>query len=106
MAGRTRWMVGGLALLALAGGATGVAVAADGDTDGDDVEVQGADRERAAEAALVEAGGGTVVDVEGDVAGYEVEVVLDDGTEVEVRLDAAFGVVGTETQSGGDELDD
>ena len=41
---------------------------------------------------------------------YEVEVTLDDGSEVDVQLDEAFDVVGSETEDGtedeGGETDD
>jgi uncharacterized membrane protein YkoI len=53
-------------------------------------EVQGGERDRVGAAAVEAAGGGTVVDVEAsDDRGeaYEVEVRMDDGTEVDVTLD-------------------
>ena len=37
---------------------------------------------------------------------YEVEVTLDDGTDVDVQLDEAFIVVGSEAETGADEDDD
>jgi uncharacterized membrane protein YkoI len=71
---------------------------ADDRDDRDDAPVPDADRQRAADAALAETGGGTVVDVEHDDAGegYEVEVLLDDGRDVDVHLDARFRVTGTD----------
>lgn len=55
-----------------------------------------ADRTRAADAALAEAGAGIAADVErsddGDSA-YEVEVVLDDGAEVDVELGTDFQIL-------------
>lgn len=69
---------------------------------GDD-DLVGADYDRAAAAALAAAGGGTVTDADrsDDDAGvaYEVDVRLDDGTEVDVDLDQAFGVVRTDVDA-------
>jgi uncharacterized membrane protein YkoI len=68
---------------------------------GDD-DLTGADYDQAAAAALAAAGGGTVTDADrSDDAGvaYEVDVRLDDGTEVDVDLDQAFGVVRTDVDA-------
>jgi uncharacterized membrane protein YkoI len=62
----------------------------DDDTDYDTDDLSAAD------AALAEAGGGTVVDAERDGAGYDVEVRFADGTSLEVELAADFTVVRTE----------
>lgn len=73
----------------------------DDSTRGDD-DLTGADYDRAAAAALAAAGGGTVTDADrSDDAGvaYEVDVRLDDGTEVDVDLDQAFGVVRTDVDA-------
>ncbi len=61
--------------------------------------VPAADLGRAERAALEETGGGTVTETEVDdeESKYEVEVTLDDGTQVDVQLDADFEVVGTES---------
>ena len=67
-----------------------------------DDDLTGADYDRAAAAALAAAGGGTVTDADrSDDAGvaYEVDVRLDDGTEVDVDLDQAFGVVRTDVDA-------
>ncbi|WP_396599353.1 PepSY domain-containing protein [Frigoribacterium sp. R86507] len=67
-----------------------------------DDDLTGADYDQAAAAALAAAGGGTVTDADrGDDAGvaYEVDVRLDDGTEVDVDLDQAFGVVRTDVDA-------
>jgi uncharacterized membrane protein YkoI len=53
------------------------------------------DLARATEAALAAAGGGRVTDADVDDGMYEVEVILDDGTEVDVQLDPDLTVVGT-----------
>jgi uncharacterized membrane protein YkoI len=71
-----------------------------GDDDGneaDDAPISAADRTAASEAAVAEAGGGTVTDLDreddGGSVGWEVEVTLDDGREVDVRLDEQLAVV-------------
>jgi len=64
--------------------------------DSDDRAISAAERRQAEEAALAETGGGTVTSAEADDRnGYEVEVTLDDGTEVDVHLDESFAVVST-----------
>ena len=54
--------------------------------------------EKASAAALAETGGGEVTDTEvGDEESYyEVEVTLDDGTQIDVQLDEEFNVVSSE----------
>ena len=69
----------------------------DDGSDGDNVPVGDAERQRATDAALAETGEGTVTDVEVDDGGYDVEVRLADGTEIDVDLDADFAVVRTES---------
>jgi len=82
--------------------ATGSASVAPTTGDRDDAELTGADYDRASAAAIEAAGGGVVTDADRsddrDVA-YEVDVRLDDGTEVDVDLDADFGVVRTDVDS-------
>ena len=100
----------GAAAAAVAAGvaAAGVATAADTATDDSaDVAISGTDLERASEAALAETGGGEVVDSEvGDEEnGYEVEVNLDDGRQIEVQLDADFAVVSSDVNAEGDDGD-
>ncbi|NRD27344.1 PepSY domain-containing protein [Frigoribacterium sp. VKM Ac-2836] len=73
----------------------------DDDSNRDD-DLTGADYDRAEAAALAAAGGGTVTDADrSDDTGvaYEVDVRLDDGTEVDVDLDQAFGVVRTDVDA-------
>lgn len=106
---RTKIIVGGAATIVIAGlTATGVASAADtGSDDSPDVALTGTDLERASEAAIAEAGGGEVVDseVEDEENGYEVEVNLDDGRQIEVQLDANFAVVDSSVNEEGDDGD-
>jgi len=76
-------------------------------TDDSDVAVSDADRSSASDAALAEVGSGTVIDVESsDDAdhAFEVDVRLDDGSEVEVELDANFAVVRVDDSA--DDMDD
>ena len=82
---------GALALLVTAGG-TGLAIASGGD---DEQPLTGSALDRASAAALEHAGGGTVIESEaGDEgAAYGVEIRLDDGSVVDVALDANFHVV-------------
>lgn len=71
----------------------------DEEEDDDDAQVTGPARDEAAAAALEAAGGGTVTDVEAaddGADGYEVEVRLEDGTEVDVDLDADLAVLSVE----------
>ena len=84
-------------------GATGGSGATDDATSGAGAgDLTGADYDQASAAAVAAAGGGTVTDADrSDDAGvaYEVDVRLDDGTEVDVDLDAAFGVVRTDVDA-------
>jgi hypothetical protein len=98
---RTKWIAGGALALAVVGGGTGVAIATGaGDTDR---PLTGSALDRARAAALRVTGGGTVTETEAgdDGAAYGVEVRLDDGRVVEVRLDASFQVLGHEADDDG-----
>jgi uncharacterized membrane protein YkoI len=78
-------------------GAAGTSGATGPSVDKDDLV--GDELAKASEAAIKAAGGGTVVDAErSDDADhrFEVEVRLEDGTEVDVDLDESFGVVRTQ----------
>jgi len=96
---RTRWIAGGAVALAVIGGSAGFAVA----SSGDDEPLTGSALEQATAAALERTGGGTVVETEvGDGgAAYGVEVRLDDGSVVEVSLDASFQVIGQDADDDG-----
>jgi hypothetical protein len=88
---------------ALAGGGVGWATA--GDDDATEQPITGPALERAKTAALAHTGGGQVTGTEvGDEESYyEVEVTLDDGSQVDVQLDEGFDVVGSENDGSGDE---
>lgn len=68
-----------------------------------DVPVRGPDLARASEVAIDHLGGGSVTETEIDdeESYYEVEVILDDGRQVDVQLDKDFNVVGTEDDGSG-----
>ena len=81
-----------------------------GDDDASERPIPAADLAQAEQAALDETGGGTVTatEVDDEDSKYEVEVTLDDGSQVDVQLDEDFQVVGTddegaEDESGGDD---
>ena len=71
----------------------------DGHRDADDVPLTDAEVAAVTGAALAEAGGGTVTDVDrSDDPGhaFEVDVRLENGDELEVRLDGDYAVVSTQ----------
>ena len=98
MSKRKIWTAAAAVLLvaAIAGG-TGAVVATGGDDD--EAPITGTALEQASKAALAHTGGGRVTETEvGDEESYyEVEVTLDDGSQVDVQLDESFNVVGDET---------
>ena len=95
---------------AIAVGGTGVGTVAVGAASNDDNEapITGAALDKASSAALAHTGGGRVTDTEiGDEDSYyEVEVTLDDGSQVDVQLDEGFAVVSAATDHENDEGDD
>src|SRR5262245_30124366 len=103
---KRKWIVGGALAVVLVGGTTGFAIANAGD---DDQPLTGSALDRASAAALAYTGGGTVIETEAgdDGAAYGVEIRRDDGTVVEVSLDANFQVIGDEADDdgAGDESD-
>jgi uncharacterized membrane protein YkoI len=88
------------AVVAAAGAGTGVAVASGaGDDDATERPITGDALDKATTAALAHTGGGEVTGTEvGDEESkYEVEVTLDDGSQVDVQLDEHFNVLGSES---------
>ena len=87
-----------------AGSALAVGCSASADDDETQRPITGAELERASAAALEATGGGRVTETEvGDEESYyEVEVTLDDGSQVDVQLDEQFNVV----SDGADQTDD
>jgi uncharacterized membrane protein YkoI len=101
---RTKIMLGTAAVAALAV-AGGTAMAIGGDDD--EQPITGDALRQASAAALAHTGEGEVTDTEvGDEESlYEVEVTLEDGTQVDVQLDADFEVVGEERDAAGEDDD-
>ncbi len=95
---RTKVIIAGAAVAAASITGAGIAIGVGGDDDDSDTPITGMELERASEAALTHLGGGRVTDTEvGDEESYyEVEVTLDDGSQVDVQLDEEFNVVGVE----------
>ena len=96
------------AVIAVVAVAAGFGFAAAGE---DDEPLTGSQLEQATAAALEAVGPGEVVGTEaGDDAGaaHEVEVLLSDGSQVEVQLDQDYTVIATEPDDDGegDESDD
>ncbi len=97
---RRRYAIGALAgVVTVAAITGGIAVA----TGGGDEPLTGETYDRAVAAALAHTGGGTVTETEvgDDGAAYEVEIRLDDGSQVEVQLDESFAVIGSEPDDDG-----
>jgi hypothetical protein len=95
----TRFAVAGVVTAGLVAGGTAIAVA----NGSDDASISGVNRDQAVAAALRHVGGGTVTETEvgDDGAAYSVEVRLDHGGQVEVRLDTSFHVIGSEADDDG-----
>ena len=99
-------VVGGMLAAGVAVG-TGVAIAG-GAGDDNETPITGPALDEASQAALAFTGGGRVTETEvGDEESFfEVEVTLDDGSQVDVQLDESFNVVGSKTERGGDDEND
>ena len=98
----TKWIAAGMVAAAIAIGGVGMTLA-NGSGDGD-TPLTGSDLDRATQAALAHTGGGTVLESEaGDDAPYSVEIKLDDGTVVDVKLDESFNVTGDSPSDGAED---
>jgi uncharacterized membrane protein YkoI len=86
-------------------GTVGAAAALSGDDDATERPIPASELDQAEQAALEETGGGKVTgtEVDDEESKYEVEVTLEDGTQVDVQLDEDFQVVGTEDDGTEDE---
>jgi len=94
---RTKTIIAAAALGTVVAAGAGIAAADSAGSGGDDAElpIAGPDLDRASAAALAHTGGGAVTDTEvGDEESYyEVEVTLDDGSQLDVQLDEQYNVV-------------
>ena len=101
---RIKIAIGVAAGLVVVAGGAGAAVAS-GDGDDSEEPITGDALDRASAAALEHTGEGRVTETEvGDEESrYEVEVTLDDGSQVDVQLDEDFRVVGDERDGAGEE---
>ncbi len=100
---RTKAGIVGAALIGTAVGGTGIAVASGAtDDDASDVSISGEALDQASAAALEFTGEGRVsgTEVGDEESYYEVEVTLDDGSQVDVQLDEGFTVVSSEAEDG------
>jgi hypothetical protein len=107
------WIAGSVAVVLVAVVAitlttTDIASSGEDDTDTETGPITGEELERASEAALAHTGEGRVTETEvGDEESYyEVEVTLDDGSQVDVQLDEDFNFVSSEGDSDEGEDDD
>jgi hypothetical protein len=93
MKGRIKWVTIAVAVVGAIGAGAGIAVGAGGDDS--EAPITGDALDRATAAALQHTGEGRVTDTEvGDEESYyEVEVTLEDGSQVDVQLDQNFEVV-------------
>jgi uncharacterized membrane protein YkoI len=100
-----RWLAVGAVLVVAIVAGSGLLIAAAAGDDENEQPITGTNLERASEAALAYTGGGRVTETEqGDEEGYyEVEVTLDDGTQVDVHLDKDFNVLNAENDGLGDD---
>jgi uncharacterized membrane protein YkoI len=102
MTKRTKILISGVAVAAIAAGGAGVALGTGGDDDATEEPISGSALDSASAAALEHTGGGQVTGTEvGDEESYyEVEVTLEDGSQTDVQLDRSFNVVGDEADDG------
>ena len=89
------------AAAAIVAGGTGAGIAAASGGDDNEAPITGDALDKASTAALGHTGEGRVTETEvGDEESYyEVEVTLDDGSQVDVQLDRDFNVVGGEADA-------
>ncbi|MGI8808824.1 MAG: PepSY domain-containing protein [Acidimicrobiales bacterium] len=106
MRARTKIVIAAGAIALTGATGAGIAIAGGGD---DPAAITGDALAKASAAALDHTGGGKVTETEvGDEESfYEVEVTLDDGSQVDVQLDESFNVVGAKADhdSPGDDAD-
>ena len=100
MTKRRKVMIGAAVAAVVALGVGGVIVA--NVLDDDDIDLAGADLDRATAAARDAVGGGTVIGAERGDGGltYELEMILPDGREADVYLDPDFEVIHSDVDGG------
>ena len=105
---RSKALAAGAAATVVLGGAGAAVAAGATDDDGTETPITGDALRKASDAALEHTGGGEVTETEvGDEEGYyEVEVTMDDGSQVDVHLDKDFTVLGTEGDGAEDSEDE
>ena len=99
--GKLWFIAGAVLVLAVIGGGAGIAI---GQGMGDDDQpITGSALDDCTAAAIAANPGGTVTETEvgDDGAAYGVEIRLDDGSQVEVNLDANCHVIGQEADDDG-----
>ena len=96
-------LVGLMAISVLAGTGGALATVAEAAGDDDDRPISGEALDKCTAAALAEHPGGTVTETEADDDGapYEVEIRLEDGSQVEVNLNRDCQVIGQEADDDG-----
>ena len=102
---KTKYLIAGGAVIVAISGIGAGAVSASSDDDGSEVPITGDALDQASAAALAHTGRGQVTETEvGDEEGYyEVEVTLDDGSQVDVHLNEDFSLIGSEADGADDE---
>ena len=101
---KARWLVGAIVVAAaLIPAAMAVAGSSDDQVERE-APITGSDLDSASSAALAYTGEGRVTgsEVGDEESYYEIEVTLDDGSQVDVQLDEAFHVVGADQDVEGD----
>lgn len=89
-----KFLIVGVAVVALAAGGAGVAVATGEDDSAEQVSGPGADQARAAALEIINGGTANSVELDSENgATWEVEVTKPDGSEVDVRLDENYELV-------------
>jgi Peptidase propeptide and YPEB domain len=99
----TKLIAGGALAVALIGAGAGMAVAGSNDESNDGGALSGSTRDRAVAAALEATGGGRVSEAENadDGGTYSVEVIVEGGRHIEVKLDGKFHVIDQATDDDG-----
>jgi hypothetical protein len=92
---KTKLIAGGALVVAVIGGGTGMALAGSNEESDDGGPLSGSTYDRAVAAALDATGSGTVSEAEyaDDGGTYSVEIVVDSGRHIEVKLDDNFHVI-------------